>query len=79
MSESDFHEEEWIAKYRAAMEAFAAQQKNSSSIRNFMIHLQRYFRRTLTPSVARLKPVVIERRSNASTRDLQARKNGTFS
>ena len=77
MADRELHEEEWIAKYRAAMEAFSHKEKKSWSVRNLMTHLRTYFRRTFPPSVDRLKPLSATESGNSKT--LPSRKDGTFS
>lgn len=77
MADRDFHEEEWIAKYRAAMEAFSHTKEKSWSVRHLMTQFRTYFRRTFPPSVDRLKAVSAAESGNSKA--VPSRKNGTFS
>lgn len=80
MSEMQSSEEQWIAKYRAAMDAFAQREENSWSIRNFISQLRVGFRRAFPPNVDRLKPVTVANGGTSKVpRELQSRKHGTFS
>lgn len=80
MNGRDFQEEEWIAKYRAAMDAFSQEEESSWSIRKWLTQLRTYCRRAFPPNIQRLKPARVTDHSSSSARgERQPRKNGTFS
>ena len=59
MNNRELYEEEWIAKYRAAMRAFSEQQENSRSLRSFFNHLKERVRRADPPSAPTMRPVPV--------------------
>jgi hypothetical protein len=72
MEKSDFtdREQEWIAKYRAALEALLRQQPSSQGLPAFLDSVRTQFKLAVHATLGRVKH---------STKALKPRKNGTAS